>query len=235
MATPATTPAVPTVHAVSLKLPTFWPDEPDIWFAQAESQFSIRGITTDTTKFHYVVAALDGQTARRVGDLLRAPTADPYADLKKRLLAAFTLSDRERAARLLDLEDLGDQKPSALVDHILALAGSCNRDFLLREIFLRKLPESIRSIVASSSTSDLRSLGAEADRHFTAAGAMITAVEQRPPSPLSTPTEVLASSRQPRRTPKSNNVCFYHEKFGALARKCRAPCSWGNQTASHRQ
>lgn len=223
------------VHAVSLKLPTFWPDEPDIWFAQAESQFAIRGITADATKFHYVVSALDGQTARRVGDLLRTPSADPYTDLKKRLLASFSLSERERAARLLDLDDLGDQKPSALVDHILALAGACNRDFLLREIFLRKLPEPIRAIVASSSTSDLRELGAEADRHFSTAGTLITNVEQRPSSPLSSPTEVLASSRQHRRPLKPCSICFYHEKFGALARKCRAPCSWGNQTASRRQ
>ena len=46
-------------HAVSLKLPTFWNSQPEVWLAQAEAQFNIRGITADETKYYYVVAALD--------------------------------------------------------------------------------------------------------------------------------------------------------------------------------
>ena len=228
------------VHAVALKLPPFWSDEPDIWFAQAESQFTLRGIVAEDTKFHHVVAALDGQTARRVGDLLRTPPADPYATLKKRLLSTFALSERERAARLLDLDELGDRKPSALVDHILSLAGDGNRDFLLREIFLRKLPEPIRAIVASSATSDLRSLGSEADKHFSASGAMISTAASC--EVIQTSAAEIQASFRPRRPPMSNRpvtspktLCFYHEKFGTAARKCRAPCTWGNETASGRQ
>lgn len=242
-ASTATTPT--TVHAVSLKLPDFWPDEPDIWFAQAESQFTLRNITAEATKFHYVVAVLDGQTARRVGDLLRSPpTTDPYSQLKKRLLSTFSLSERERAARLLDLEDLGDRKPSALVDNILALAGSGNRDFLLRELFLRKLPESVRAIVASSSTTDLRALGAEADRHFSTAGALISAAEKMPSVLPVAMDEVQASwrprnatSKPPRNCPNrsSEGLCYYHNRFGASAKKCRFPCAWENYRASNRQ
>ena len=32
---------------------------------------------------------------------------------------------------------------------------------------------------------------------------------------------------------QDNSLCFYHQKFGEDARKCRQPCSWGNFPAGH--
>ena len=46
-------------NAVAIKLPTFWAQQPKVWFLQAEAQFHIRKITDDTTKYYHVVAALD--------------------------------------------------------------------------------------------------------------------------------------------------------------------------------
>ena len=61
------------VQAVALKLPQFWPQQPEVWFAQAESQFRIRNIVADDTKYHHTVAALDQETAGRIIDLLKSP------------------------------------------------------------------------------------------------------------------------------------------------------------------
>ena len=100
-------------NAVAIKLPTFWAQQPEVWFLQAEAQFHIRKIKDDTTKYYHVLAALDQETSGRVLDTLSAPPANnKYTNLKQRLLTTFGLSKRERASKLLHLHPLGDRKPS---------------------------------------------------------------------------------------------------------------------------
>ena len=108
-----------TVNSVSLKLPPFWPEQPTIWFAQTEAQFVIRNINVELTKFYHVVAALDGTTAQRVSDILEIPPREnPYSILKKRLTNAFALSDRERVAQILELNDIGGRLETVSIDRL---------------------------------------------------------------------------------------------------------------------
>ena len=60
-------------NAVAVKLPTFWTQQPSVWFLQAEAQFHLCKITEDTTMYYYVVAALDQDTSHRVLDTISAP------------------------------------------------------------------------------------------------------------------------------------------------------------------
>ena len=123
-------------HAVSLKLPTFWTSQPEVWFAQAEAQFNIRGTTADETKYYYVLAALDQGTATRLLDLINAPPSENKCTaLKERLIGTFGLSKRERASRLLHIRPLGDSKPSSLMDEMLALLGDHPPLFAVRATF----------------------------------------------------------------------------------------------------
>ncbi|KAJ8409400.1 hypothetical protein AAFF_G00228010 [Aldrovandia affinis] len=83
------------MHAVALKLPEFWQEHAAVWFAQAEAQFALRGITQEDTKYFYVVAALNSSTASRVLSLLQdPPEADKYLALKQLLLETFELNRR---------------------------------------------------------------------------------------------------------------------------------------------
>jgi len=43
---------------VSIKLPLFWTDSPEVWFLQAEAQFENKGITVSRTKLTQCGAAL---------------------------------------------------------------------------------------------------------------------------------------------------------------------------------
>ena len=70
--------------AVHMKLPTFWPDAAEIWFAQA--QFAIRNLTSSKTKFYRAVAVLPQEVASQILDLIPAPpSGDFYGVLRERL------------------------------------------------------------------------------------------------------------------------------------------------------
>ncbi|XP_026050575.1 uncharacterized protein LOC113037555 [Astatotilapia calliptera] len=95
--------------AVALKLPDFWLHDPPSWFMHVEAQFALRGVSADDTKYHHVVASLDPLSTRRVMTLLRDPPAQgKYAALKGLLLRRYSLSDAERAEKLLSIAGLGD-------------------------------------------------------------------------------------------------------------------------------
>ena len=150
------------IETVAIKLPLFWTSSPVAWFAQAEAQFALRNITTDDTKYYYVVSALDSTTATRAQSLLASPpTADKYEAIKDFLKSAYELSEYERASALFALPGLGDAKPSQLMDSMLALLGPHTPCFLFRHLFIQQLPTYVRGALAHSNITDYRALAQE--------------------------------------------------------------------------
>ena len=114
----------PTVGAIQIKLPPFWPKDPALWFAQIEAQFTTRGITASRTKFDYVVSSLSPEFAIEVRDLLLSPPRDqPYETLKRELTNRTSLSEQRRLQQLLTAEELGDRKPTQVLRRIQQLLG----------------------------------------------------------------------------------------------------------------
>ena len=76
---PPPVPSVPGAANIALKLTVFWPDAAEVWFAQADPQFAIRGISVSKTKFYHVVASLSQDVAAQILDLICAPPiGNPY-------------------------------------------------------------------------------------------------------------------------------------------------------------
>ncbi len=86
--------ATATVSAVNMKLPPFWPTDPEMWFAQVEAQFSTCNIRVQRTKFDHIVASLTPEFAMEVRDLiLHPPAVSPYDLLKQQLIKRTTASE----------------------------------------------------------------------------------------------------------------------------------------------
>ncbi|XP_076660112.1 uncharacterized protein LOC143363400 [Halictus rubicundus] len=110
-------------HKVSIKLPPFWTEKPEVWFYQVEAQFEITGITVESTKFNYLVAQLEPKYVENIWDLVSDRTiTDKYTAAKERLLSIFKESENKRIKRLVTGIELGDTKPSQLLQRMRTLA-----------------------------------------------------------------------------------------------------------------
>ena len=209
---------------VNVKLPEFWSEAAHVWFVQANIEFAVKSVSVESTKFSYVVAALPESVALRVADALMDPDpSNPYTVIKERLLKVFTLNDYQRAERLLDLPPMGDERPTAIMDRMLALLpDDANREqpgFLFRTLFLRKLPADIRSHLIALKGESMRSLAEKGDVFWTTRpSAALHCVE---PADV----ECMAVAAPPPRR-GGGGFCWYHATHGKDATKCRSPCSW---------
>lgn len=232
-----------TANAISLKLPDFWPSDPELWFAQAEALFAAQNITHEKTKFGHVVRVLPAQYASEVRDITALKT-----ELQNRVCP----SKRQRLQQLLHVEDLGDRKPSQLLRYMLKLRGGtvadAGGDDIFRDLFLQKLPLTVRTALAVHKGASLSELADMADNMAEVQGpqAPVYQLQHQGDSEISAiKTELqkiwktLQSAPPARAQPpfrSQPDICWYHERFGTKTLKCREPCKFqqqlGNSTAS---
>ncbi|XP_024892007.1 uncharacterized protein LOC112467556 [Temnothorax curvispinosus] len=166
-------------NRVGLRMPPFWPEEPELWFAQLESQFIICGITQDTTRYAYALSQIDTRYAKEIKDIVTSPPAEHrYKTLKKTLIQRLSTSQEQRTRQLLEREELGDRKPSQFLRHLKGLAGTAVPDSLLRTLWLGRLPAQMQVVLATRQGDRLEDVAEQADRiHEVNNRAVVAAVE----------------------------------------------------------
>ncbi|XP_075150521.1 uncharacterized protein LOC142224625 [Haematobia irritans] len=239
------------VQRVSVKVPPFWPERPEIWFAQIEAQFGIGKIVTDRSKFNTVVAAVESNVLAQISDaILNPPETGKYDNLKKCIIERFCESEQKKTQKLLSDVELGDRRPTQLLSELKELAKDKVSDDFLKSLWLQRLPANVRAILQASNA-ELGDLAKLADKVMEVSDfEQVCAIEK--PSQESTMSEICrrmsrlernfdrmfkkqirsrsSSSRSCRNQSNSSvpasGECWYHRRFGPKSEKCRAPCSF---------
>lgn len=137
------------VCRVSIKPPTFLKNDPALYFMQMEAQFTIAGISQDTTKFNHIIASFDPIYLQAVSDIVRnPPILDKYDTIKNRLINEFTASDQKKLRQAIHEVELGDDKPSQLLKKIKDLAGNSLNDDAIKSLWIERLPYNVRAVIS---------------------------------------------------------------------------------------
>ncbi|UYV65624.1 hypothetical protein LAZ67_3004897 [Cordylochernes scorpioides] len=148
---------------VSVKIPPFWVEKPEIWFFQVEAQFKIGGIIQEDTKFNYLISQLEPKYIENIWDIINSKSDNKYSECKSRLLELFRESEGLRIKKLISGIELGDMKPSQLLQKLRSLATPDISDNLIKTLWLDKLPTSIKNILIVSEE-DISKLAIMADK-----------------------------------------------------------------------
>ena len=236
--------ALDSVDVVGIKLGTFWTDRPAVWFKHAESQFSIKKITVESTMFHHVLVALDNKTSGEVEHIIMDPPADrPYSALKEALLEAYEKTPAQLDREFMAIRSLGDLTPSAMLRKMRRLRPKEEHSStIFRWSFLRVLPLDVSNILIVMEGEELDVLAKRADRIMeqkSDAPGSVAAIN--PPSSLLTVGELDVVRRMIRRESRGNEpggsdrrpsggsdattfICKNHSRWGAKSFSCRPGC-----------
>jgi hypothetical protein len=157
--------ATSDVFRVGVRIPPFWPEEPEVWFAQVESQFELSNVTSDGTKFNFVASQLDQEYARTMKDILiNPPRSGKYDTFKSELIKRISATREKKTLQLIQHEELGERKPTQFLRHLRDLAGPTIPDEFIRTIWASRLPPNVQTIVASQHNQNLGDVAELADR-----------------------------------------------------------------------
>lgn len=246
---------------VNIKLPEFWHNDPIVWFTQVEALFATKNISSEKTKYNILLSSISPELATEVRDiLLNTPTNNPYTKLKETILKRTTISKQKQIQQLLNCEELGDKTPTQLLRRLNQLLGeqaNAIDNSILKEIFLQRLPVNVKIVLASIKEDSLENLAEVADKIMEISPTMppfqsgnLNAIKSncfcqeqigklaKEISDLRNEITFFKSRRSSRSTspsPNSRRYCYYHKRYGTLARKCISPCYWsqGNPSSSN--
>ncbi|KYN50015.1 hypothetical protein ALC62_00042, partial [Cyphomyrmex costatus] len=183
-----------------------------------EAAFNISRITSDDTKYRYVILHLDNTALPFVSDIIsNPPPTERYQALKDRIIRSFDETGESKLRKLIRGNELGDDKPSNFLQRLRNLAGGQCNDSILRTLFLEQLPENVRSVLAISEVTDLTVLASQADRIFEITKPTINAVAN------AISTQVCAS----------DPIDDLSKRIDALTKELRGQCSRQRSLSRH--
>ena len=156
------------------RIATFYASDVELWFNQMETQFALHQINDDDERYSLTCAALSGEIASDVRDVLLQPfRSNKYDSLKAILIERRGLTTPERVNKVISGEKIGNDIPSRFLRRLQKTAGFGTKAVVgkavIRQAFIRQMPASIRAHLATQPDSaTLESLAVLADRALAA-------------------------------------------------------------------
>jgi len=241
---------LPHISRVGIKIPPFWPEDPAVWFAQLEAQFTLANITQYYTKYYYAISQLDGSVTKEVKDIVpNPPETGKLNKLKTELIDRLTFSQEQRVHQLLTHEEIGDRRPSQCLRHLANLGESSIPQDFLRTLWSNRLPTHIQAVIATQRNAPLDDVAKLADTvnevtpqahvALTSPSGDIASLIARINDLAQQVASLTVTSRSPQsrkrsniraRSPSSNHhngsanpVCWYHRRYKEHAKRCTTP------------
>ena len=152
------------------KIATFYATDVELWSDQIETQFDLHQIHDDDERYSLTCAALSGEVASDVRDVLLQPfRSHKYENLKSILIERRGLTTPERVNKVIKGGKMGSDIPSRFLRRLQKTAGFGTQAVfgkaVIRQAFIRQMPTSIRAHLATQPDSaTLESLAMLADR-----------------------------------------------------------------------
>ncbi|KAH8317991.1 hypothetical protein KR074_003068, partial [Drosophila pseudoananassae] len=120
--------------------------------------------TSDETKFNTILASIEAPVLARIADaIVNQPCTGKYENLKSCILERFCESEQRKIQQLISETDLGDKRPTQLLNELNALAANKVHESFLKTLWLQRLPTQVQAILQASDAS-LANLAKLADK-----------------------------------------------------------------------
>ena len=143
-----------SVNLPKFKIATFYSADVELWFNQIETKFDLHQITDDDERYRMTCAALSGEVASDVRDVLLQPfLTHKYENLKAILIERRGLTTPVRVNKVISGEKLGSDIPSRFLRRLQKTAGFGTKAVVgkavIRQAFIRQMPPSVRAHLAT--------------------------------------------------------------------------------------
>lgn len=148
--------------AARIPFPPFKTDDIEAWFRRVEHWFAFSKVATETDKFALIASQIEHSTVTNLTEMLTPDANTPYTNLKKKIISIFEASTTAKINNLLSGCKLGDLKPSQLLSEMKRLGGTAG-DEILRNLWAKRLPLHVQTVVAAATKSSLDEVALIAD------------------------------------------------------------------------
>lgn len=150
--------------------PLFKTDDIESWFRRVEHWFTFGKVASEKDKFALIASQIEHPTVANLNEMLNPHAETPYTNLKKKIVSIFEKSTTSKINQLLSGCQLGDMKPSQLLAEMKRMGGNVG-DEILRNLWAKRLPLHVQSVVAAATTSSLDEVSLIADAVIDVVGA----------------------------------------------------------------